>query len=179
MSIPKIVSIITVLALLSAIPFFMGKKEPASPGSKDLAPISGSPVSEFARELERLEVGDSVEQAPVKAIVPVQSAPVLESAPVISESITPTTPKTVAVDIQSFAFGPKELTIKRGTTVVFTDKDGVPHTVTSDVVSGSGGLNSGHLAQGGTYQFVFDKIGTYRYHCEYHPSMKATITVTE
>jgi plastocyanin len=73
--------------------------------------------------------------------------------------------------------------------VEWTNKDTVPHTVTSDesyVDKISGPFNSlehpeggGYVLPGTTFSFVFTKPGTYNYHCEPHPWMKGTIDVIE
>lgn len=81
-----------------------------------------------------------------------------------------------AVAIMNFAFAPAALTVKAGTTVTWTNKDGDAHTVTSQ---GSGGpLQSAALGTGGTYSFTFTTPGTYAYLCTIHPFMTATVTVT-
>ena len=82
----------------------------------------------------------------------------------------------VAIAIQGFAFNPQLVTLKTGTTVTWTDKDGVAHTVTSS--SGPASFNSGALAaSSGTFHFTITQAGTYRYHCMIHPYMTATIVV--
>jgi plastocyanin len=78
------------------------------------------------------------------------------------------------VTIQNLAFGPTTLTIAAGTTVTWTNKDSVQHTVTAD----DGSFDSGKLASGSTFSQTFSKPGTYAYHCTIHSSMKATITVS-
>jgi plastocyanin len=81
-----------------------------------------------------------------------------------------------AVAITNFTFAPAALTVKVGTTVTWTNKDGDAHTVTSQ---GSGGpLKSAALDTGGTYSFTFTTPGTYAYLCTIHPFMTATVTVT-
>lgn len=89
----------------------------------------------------------------------------------------PTVPVTGnAVDITNFSFAPAALTVKAGTTVTWTNKDGDAHTVTSQ---GSGGpLRSAALGTNGTYSFTFTTPGTYAYLCTIHPFMTATVTVT-
>jgi len=67
------------------------------------------------------------------------------------------------------------LSIKVGTTVTWTNKDAVAHTVTSD--DGTS-FNSGNLANGQTLSFTFNTPGSWTYHCAIHPSMKGTITVS-
>jgi plastocyanin len=80
------------------------------------------------------------------------------------------------VTIQSFAFNPQVITVKVGTTITWTDKDGTSHTVTS--VSGPASFDSGRLnPSGGTFKFTFSQAGTYSYHCMIHPSMTATVIV--
>jgi plastocyanin len=82
--------------------------------------------------------------------------------------------QTTAVTIQNFAFSPATITVQPGTTVTWTNKDTAAHTVTAD--SGTG-PKSGNLNQNQTYSFKFDTAGTYAYHCEIHPNMKATVVV--
>jgi amicyanin len=84
------------------------------------------------------------------------------------------TPKTYTVDIQNFAFANTMLKINKGNTVVWTNLDSAPHTVTSD--SGSE-LNSPRLSSGQTYSHTFTTTGTFDYHCAVHPMMKATVVV--
>ena len=74
----------------------------------------------------------------------------------------------------SFGFNPATLTIKAGTTVIWKNVSSVPHTVTSD---DGQTFDSGNLAVGGTFQFTFKSAGTYSYHCNIHPYMRATIVV--
>ncbi len=81
----------------------------------------------------------------------------------------------VQVTIQNFAFSPKTLTVAPGTTIMWTNKDSAPHTVTSD--SGST-LASGDLSQGKSYTHTFTKAGTYAYHCAIHPFMHGTVIVS-
>jgi amicyanin len=78
----------------------------------------------------------------------------------------------------SFAFSPATLTIKVGTTVTWKNTTSAPHTVTSDDgKSFDSGTGNPIAAQTGTYSFTFSTAGTFKYHCEIHPFMKATIIV--
>ncbi len=78
------------------------------------------------------------------------------------------------ITIQDFKFGPETLTIPVGTKVTWTNKDSSAHTVTSDEGTV---LKSDLIPQNGKFEFTFDKAGTYTYHCQPHPFMKATIIV--
>ena len=81
-----------------------------------------------------------------------------------------------AISISGFAFSPASTTVKSGTVVTWTNKDGVSHTVTSN----NGGFpSSGNIAPNGTYVVTFTATGTYNYHCSIHPSMTGTVTVTQ
>ncbi len=108
---------------------------------------------------------------------PVQApanAPVQNPAPANQPSASVSGSKTWAVTIQNFAFAQPSLIIKKGDTVVWTDKDSAPHTVTVD---SDGGPVSPTLNQNGTYSFTFNTAGTFGYHCSIHPFMKGTVTV--
>lgn len=97
-----------------------------------------------------------------------------------SKSAAPaSTPQSgnVAVTIKDFDFSPMNITVKKGTKVTWTNQDSVRHNVVSD--SGNGGPNGPLLGKGESYSFTFDTVGTFAYHCDPHPYMKATVTVTE
>ena len=78
------------------------------------------------------------------------------------------------VEIKDFSFSPEEIRIKKGERIVWTNNDSVKHTVTSD--SGIE-LDSPSLEKGETYSHIFDKTGTFSYHCTFHSSMKARVIV--
>ncbi len=87
---------------------------------------------------------------------------------------TAQTEMTESVLIKGYSFSPSTITVKAGTKVTWTNEDSVGHTVTSD--SGSE-LDSSLLSKGQTYSHVFEKAGTYSYHCKPHPGMKGKIIV--
>jgi len=63
-----------------------------------------------------------------------------------------------------------------GTQVVWTNTSDAPHTVTSDTAGVFG--SPANITQNQTFKFTFTTAGTFPYHCNVHPYMKATITVT-
>ena len=85
--------------------------------------------------------------------------------------------KTIEVGIKSFSFDPKTIAITKGDTVVWTNMDAAPHTVTSDVGSAKNELDSPALAKGDIYSHTFNELGTYAYHCTIHTAMKGKIIV--
>lgn len=78
-----------------------------------------------------------------------------------------------AVRIADFNFAPKEITVRAGTTVTWTNEGRAPHTVTAD----KGAFDSKRMGNGATFSFTFDTPGTYEYHCDIHPSMTGEVTV--
>jgi len=83
---------------------------------------------------------------------------------------------TDKVSIADFAFSPASITVKKGTTVTWTNNDSTAHTVTGD---DNTAIDSGTLNKGDTYTFTFNTAGTFAYHCAFHSSMTASVTVTE
>jgi plastocyanin len=82
----------------------------------------------------------------------------------------------VTVAIQDFAYDPPSLTVAAGTTILWTNADNVPHTVTAD---DGESFASDIFGENGTYQLVAPAApGSYPYHCALHPFMTATLTVT-
>jgi plastocyanin len=73
------------------------------------------------------------------------------------------------VTMEDIAFSPGQLTVARGTQIVFDNKDVAPHTVTAD----DGSVDSEILDPGKTFSVVASE--GFSYHCEIHPSMKAEI----
>ncbi len=79
--------------------------------------------------------------------------------------------KTHVVQIRGSAFTPASMTINVGDSVVWNNKDIIPHTATGK------SFDSGNMDVGASYKFVFKKKGTYSYTCSYHPTMHGTIVV--
>jgi plastocyanin len=79
---------------------------------------------------------------------------------------------SVAVKIGNFTFGPQELKVKAGTTVMWTNEDDIPHTVVSP-----NNFRSKALDSEDKFSFTFTTPGTYKYFCSLHPHMTGTIVV--
>ena len=85
-----------------------------------------------------------------------------------------------SVSLENIQFNPKDLTVKSGQTVTFTNKESVPHDVhkTSGPGDDFSSGDPGGMQQGDTFEVTLDKPGTYEYVCEVHkPGMAGTITV--
>jgi plastocyanin len=84
------------------------------------------------------------------------------------------------VSMQNIQFSPKDVTVKPGETITFTNDEPVAHDVhkTSgpgpDFASGP----SGGMQEGDTFELTLDKPGEYEYVCDVHaPGMAGSITV--
>ncbi len=84
-------------------------------------------------------------------------------------------PKTASEQIKDFEFAPTSITVAAGGKVTWTNRDTANHTVT---FSASGAPKSiGNLRQDQKASVSFDKAGTYKYVCQYHPNMHGTVVV--
>lgn len=79
----------------------------------------------------------------------------------------------VEVSIANFAYQPANVITGRGSTIVWTNRDTVAHTVTAD----DGSFDSGSIAPGDAFEQRFDKNKSYSYTCSFHPQMKGTMTI--
>lgn len=93
---------------------------------------------------------------------------------------TAVAPTEVAVSVTTAGFSPSTLTVKVGTTVVWTNRSGDtvriasdPHPTHTDLP----GLNSSSLNDGETYSFTFTQVGTWGYHDHFSPTTRGTVIV--
>jgi plastocyanin len=77
------------------------------------------------------------------------------------------------VKIDNFSFGPATVTVPVGTTVTWTNRDDIPHTVVSDDKV----FKSKVLDTDEKFSFTFAKPGTYSYFCSVHPKMTGKVVV--
>ena len=117
---------------------------------------------------------------------PATSPPDPTSTATARPTAQPTQPPAEA---QEAATGPVSLAIQNfqhenskvavGTTVVWTNRDGAPHTTTAGTPGNVSGVwDSGTVEEGQTFSFTFQEPGTFQYFCQIHPTMQATVTVT-
>jgi amicyanin len=97
---------------------------------------------------------------------------VLAAMIVAAPFITPAYADNAAVKISNFTFEPKELHIKAGTKVTWTNEDDIPHTVVSPPQ-----IRSQPLDTDQAYSFTFARPGTYKYFCSLHPHMTGLVVV--
>lgn len=80
---------------------------------------------------------------------------------------------THQVVIQNGGYNPPVLQVAPGDTVVWTHRDGFPHTVTAF----DGSFASPTLSNGQTFSATFPAQGIVPYHCLIHPRMVGLIVV--
>jgi plastocyanin len=82
-------------------------------------------------------------------------------------------PQTHSVTIEGMRFQPERLTVARGDTIVWVNKDLVPHTATSD----AGRFDSETIQTEQSWKFTPRQKGEFPYVCTFHPTMKAMLNV--
>jgi amicyanin len=100
------------------------------------------------------------------------AALLLAASPSVSETESPSA-VNADVKIDNFSFGPQEMSVAVGTTVTWTNRDDIPHTV----VSTDGVFKSKVRDTDEKFSYTFTKAGTYDYFCSVHPKMTGKVVV--
>jgi plastocyanin len=91
----------------------------------------------------------------------------------------PTDSATAPVSSDIVNFTLEGLNIPVGTTVTWTNRDGVSHTSTSGAPGTPTNVwDSPTLGNSDSFAFTFNQAGEFPYFCRIHPSITATVTVT-
>lgn len=77
----------------------------------------------------------------------------------------------VVIAIQKFKFASPDQQIKPGDTIVWVNKDFVPHTATAT----DGSWDSGSIAPNGKWEMIVKEGVSPAYFCAFHPTMTARI----
>ena len=101
------------------------------------------------------------------------SALLLLTVSIKATASDPRAPATTEVKIDNFSFGPGVVTVTSGTTVTWTNRDDIPHTV----VSTDGVFKSKVLDTDEKFSYTFGKAGTFPYFCSIHPKMTGKVVV--
>jgi len=73
----------------------------------------------------------------------------------------------LTVPMANFVVNPQDVVVPVGTTVIWVNQDGAPHTATAD----DGKLfKSDLLSKGQSFKHTFDQVGEFPYYCELHGS---------
>ena len=79
------------------------------------------------------------------------------------------------VKIDNFSFTPANLTVTTGTTVTWTNRDDIPHTVVSSDDAKT--FKSKVLDTDEKFSITFSKPGAFPYFCSIHPKMTGKVIV--
>ena len=82
-------------------------------------------------------------------------------------------PTTHTVTMEAMRLQPESLTVARRDTVVWVNKDLVPHTATSK----TGGFDSQVIQAEKSWRVTVRKKGDFPYVCTFHPTMTAILRV--
>jgi CSLREA domain-containing protein len=77
------------------------------------------------------------------------------------------------VTIVDYSYIPALITIHAGRIVTWENIDFTDHSVTSD----TGVWDSGTIVNGGQFQYTFNTVGNFPYHCSFHPEMTGMVIV--
>lgn len=122
-------------------------------------------VDGLRSQLERR--GRLVRRRPVALLIAVCGLPfVATPTPAAGGAATHT------VVIEAMAFHPQRLTVRRGDTVVWINKDPFPHTATA-----AGVFDSRSIPAGGSWKQSMRKPGKSAYLCTLHSNMQAVLEV--
>lgn len=94
-----------------------------------------------------------------------------QNKPAGTQDAKPAAEATVKID--NFSFTPATITVPAGTTIHWTNRDDIPHTVVSDEKT----FKSNVLDTDQEFTFTFSKPGTYSYFCSIHPHMTGKVVV--
>jgi 3',5'-cyclic AMP phosphodiesterase CpdA len=92
---------------------------------------------------------------------------------VVDHTLAEQAPAAAAVSIDNFQFSAPTLRVSAGTTVTWTNRDDVPHTVTSTKKL----FDSKAIDTDETFSRRFDDAGTFGYFCAMHPRMTGEVVV--
>ena len=81
--------------------------------------------------------------------------------------------ETHTVEISQFAFIPAKITVAAGDTIIWVNRDIVPHTATAD----NGSWDTGEILTNQQKRIIVAEDQSLSYYCAYHPSMKAEISL--
>ena len=97
----------------------------------------------------------------------------LAVSPLRRAVVTPAPSRTV--EVSGLAYHPADLEVAQGDTIIWINRDIVPHTATSDTSPRA--IDTGTLAAGDSSRYVAGRAGVYRYTCTFHPTMQGRLVV--
>ncbi|HEU5422380.1 MAG TPA: cupredoxin domain-containing protein [Nitrolancea sp.] len=175
------VSLGSILALALGLTLLLGLAACGSGGSSPAAPSAAAvatqpPGATAGPSPVATGAGAGVATSTAHAL-PASPAPTGVPTPPPTIAATPSAPVAaeVQVKIVNFAFEPATITIKPGTTVVWTNTSPTQHTTTSRQPANV--WDSGIMDSGAVFRFTFQQAGEFDYWCALHPEMLGKVIV--
>lgn len=112
--------------------------------------------------------------SPLSKISIMLAAAVVAFVGTIAPTVLAATPVTVIIGA---TLNPKEITIRPGTLVIWSNEDSERHRARS--TTGPVGFDSGNLDPGESFSFTFNAAGTFPYFYTLDPGMVGTVTIVE
>jgi plastocyanin/uncharacterized membrane protein YozB (DUF420 family) len=106
------------------------------------------------------------------------TVPTLVVGPTPTATVPPAAPNALTVPMVNFAYVPRHITIRAGTTVTFLNQDPAPHDVTAD----NHEFHTDLIGTGESGELTFTQAGTFDFYCSLHggpggQGMSGTLTV--
>jgi hypothetical protein len=111
---------------------------------------------------------------------PTPTPPEPSPTPRPSPNPTPTPPPpddliiTITGENGGMSYSPSSATAKVGQTVIWRNADSTTHTATAN----GGAFNTGFIGPGGQSSLLMESAGNFNYHCNVHPSMVGSLSVS-
>jgi plastocyanin len=77
------------------------------------------------------------------------------------------------IGIDNFKFAPTPLTVPKGATVTWVNRDDIPHSIVCQTLA----FHSHPMDTDGSVSLTFDQPGKYEYVCGLHPFMRGQVIV--
>jgi plastocyanin len=118
--------------------------------------------------------GDSSSKATTPQVATSVTTPVTNPLKATTTTTAGTTAASAgAVGIADFKFGPAEVHVPLGGSVVWTNNDSQQHTATAS----AGAFDAGAIQPGASATVQFTTVGSFTYICSFHPFMMGTVVV--
>ena len=108
----------------------------------------------------------------VRVLIGLFTILLLDGGAVAAQKVTTASPsQRHIVEIRDFGFHPQRILVSPGDTIVWINRDIVPHTATAK----DGRWGSKDLEEGDSWEMVVKNGGIQSYFCDFHPQMTAVL----
>ena len=108
-------------------------------------------------------------------VVAALAAATIAASLVLAQGANKASPRRHVVEIHKFKFIPADVQVSPGDTIVWINRDIVPHTITATDKS----WDSGTIKNEGQWQTVIRGDMAGAYYCRFHPAMKAQVRIVQ